>query len=124
MDSPSPNVKPKRVYDASRRREVARRNQAKIVECAERRFLRDGYATTTVAAIAADADVSADTIYKSFGGKPGLVRAIRARALQGERPAPAEQRSDELHAEASDPAAIIEGWGALTAEIAPRVSPI
>ena len=120
----SPDVKRKRVYDASRRRELARRNQAKIVERAERRFLRDGYAATTVAAIAADAEVSADTIYKSFGGKPGLVRAIRARALQGKSPVPAEQRSDELHADESDPRAIIRAWGALTAEIAPRVSPI
>jgi AcrR family transcriptional regulator len=124
MAPQSPNVKPKRVYDASRRRELARRNQAKIVERAERRFLRDGYATTTVAAIAADADVSADTIYKSFGGKPGLVRAIRTHALQGQRPVPAEQRSDELHTHESDPRAIIQAWGALTAEIAPRVSPI
>src|SRR5947209_7519844 len=124
MDSLPPDVKPKRVYDASRRRAMARRNHAKIIECAERRFLGDGYATTTVAAIAADADVSADTIYKSFGGKPGLVRAIRTTALQGERPVPAEQRSDELDVDPSDPAAIIHAWGALTAEIAPRVSPI
>ena len=124
MDPPSPDVNPKRAYDASSRRERARRNQAKIIEHAERRFLRDGYATTTVAAIAADADVSADTIYKSFGGKPGLVRAIRTHALQGQRPVPAEQRSDELHAHESDPRAIIQAWGALTAEIAPRVSPI
>ena len=124
MDPRSPDVNPKRAYDASSRRERARRNQAKIIERAERRFLRDGYATTTVAAIAADADVSADTIYKSFGGKPGLVRAIRTHALQGQRPVPAEQRSDELHAHESDPRAIIQAWGALTAEIAPRVSPI
>ena len=124
MDSLPPDVKPKRVYDASRRRAMARRNHAKIIECAERRFLGDGYATTTVAAIAADADVSADTIDKSFGGKPGLVRAIRTTALQGERPVPAEQRSDELDVDPSDPAAIIHAWGALTAEIAPRVSPI
>ncbi len=124
MDPPSPDVKPKRVYDASHRRELARRNQARIVEHAERRFLRDGYATTTVAAIAADAGVSADTIYKSFGGKPGLVRAIRAHALQGERREPAERRSDELHTHGADPREIIQAWGTLTAEIAPRVSPI
>ncbi len=124
MDSAPRDVKPKRGYDASRRRELARRNQAKIVECAERRFLHDGYATTTVAAIAGDADVSPDTIYKSFGGKPGLVRAIRNRALQGEGSVPAEQRSDQLQALESDPRAIIRAWGALTAEIAPRVSPI
>ena len=124
MDRRPPDVKPKRAYDASRRRELARQNQRKITDSAERRFLRDGYATTTIAAIAADAEVSPDTIYKTFGGKPGLVRAIRARALQGDQATPAEQRSDELQARESDPRAIIQGWGTLTAEIAPRVAPI
>ncbi|MGH2867250.1 MAG: TetR/AcrR family transcriptional regulator [Solirubrobacteraceae bacterium] len=124
MDRQPPNVKPKRAYDASRRRELARQNHDKIIASAERRFLRDGYAPTTIAAIAAGASVSPDTIYKSFGGKPGLVRAIRAHALQGEGAVPAEQRSDELQATQSDPRTIIQAWGRLTAEIAPRVSPI
>ena len=119
-----PIVKPRRSYDASGRRERARRNRDRILDGAERRFLRDGYGTTTIATIAADADVSPDTIYKSFGGKPGIVRAIRNRALEGEGPRPAEQRSDALHETESDPRKIIEAWGALTAEIAPRVAPI
>jgi AcrR family transcriptional regulator len=118
------NVKRTRTYDASGRRKQALNKRARIIETAERLFLRDGYTVTTVAKVAADAGVSADTIYKSFGGKPGLVRAIRARALEGEGPKPAEQRSDELHARESDPRRIIEAWGALTAEIAPRASPI
>ncbi len=124
MDSQPPAVNPKRAYDASRRRELARQNHDKIIASAERRFLRDGYAPTTIAAIATDAAVSPDTIYKSFGGKPGLVRAIRRRALQGERGVPAEQLSDELQATESDPRAIVQAWGTFTAEIAPRVSPI
>jgi len=124
MDRQPPDVKPKRAYDASRRRELARQNHDSIIASAERRFLRDGYAPTTIRAIAADAEVSPDTIYKSFGGKPGLIRAIRTRALQGERTIPAEQRSDELQATQSDPRTIIQGWGRFTAEIAPRVSPI
>jgi AcrR family transcriptional regulator len=117
-------VKEKRRYDASRRREHARRNHDRIVEAAERRFLRDGYVATTIAAVAADAEVSTDTIYKSFGGKPGLVRAIRAKALEGEGPVPAEQRSDAVHTRATSGREIIEAWGALTAEVAPRVAPI
>ena len=44
--------------------------------------------------IASAVGVSVDTIYKAFGGKPGLVRAIRERALQGDGPEPAEARSD------------------------------
>jgi len=124
MSARPATVKPKRRYDAEGRREQARRTRDSIVQAAERRFVRDGYAETTVASIAADAGVSADTIYKSFGGKPGLVRAIRERALLGEQPTPAEQRSDALQAAEADARRIIEGWGALTAEIAPRVAPV
>jgi AcrR family transcriptional regulator len=117
-------VKKNRAYDAGRRQELARRHRDAIVEAAERRFLRDGYAVTTIAAIAADAGVSVDTIYKSFGGKPGLVRAIRSRALGGEGAVPAEERSDALHDGDQDPRTIVKAWGALTAEVAPRVAPI
>jgi AcrR family transcriptional regulator len=120
----TPAVKEKRSYDASRRQEQARRNRDRILEAGERRFLRDGYAATTIAVIAADAGVSADTIYKSFGGKPGLVRAIRAKALEGEGPVPAEERSDAVQRREADGNKIIEAWGALTAEVAPNVAPI
>jgi AcrR family transcriptional regulator len=124
MRRSTPVVKEKRSYDASRRREQALRNRDRILEAGERRFLRDGYAATTIAAIAADAGVSADTIYKSFGGKPGLVRAIRTKALEGEGPVPAEQRSDAVQIRETDGRKIIEAWGALTAEVAPKVAPI
>jgi AcrR family transcriptional regulator len=124
MEHRAATVKQKRSYDASRRKEQARRNRDRIVDAAENLFLRDGYGMTTIAAIAADAGVSADTIYKTFGGKPGLVRAIRTRALEGEGPVPAEQRSDALHSRESDPRKIIEAWGELTTEIAPLAAPI
>ncbi len=124
MTPPKPTVKSTRAYDSSRRQEQAQRNRDRILDASERRFLRDGYAPTTVATIAADADVSADTIYKAFGGKPGLVRAIRTRALVGEGSMPAERRSDALHEHESDPRTIIEAWGRLTAEVMPRVAPI
>jgi AcrR family transcriptional regulator len=117
-------VKPKRPYDASRRQEQARRTRDGIIDAAEQRFLRDGYGPTTIAAIAEDAGTSVDTIYKSFGGKPGLVRAIHDRNLQGEGPVPAERRSDRLQASEPDPRKIIQGWGNLTTEIAPRTAPI
>jgi Bacterial regulatory proteins, tetR family. len=124
MTQPKPTVKSKRSYDSSRRQEQAQRNRDRILDASERRFLRDGYATTTVATIAVDAGVSADTIYKAFGGKPGLVRAIRTRALAGEGSTPAEQRSDALHEHETDPRKIIEAWGKFTTEIMPRVAPI
>ena len=117
-------VKPKRRYHSPRRAEQARQTRAAVVEVARRLFLRDGFAATTIAAIAAQAHVSVETIYKAFGGKPGLVRAICQRALAGEGPVPAEQRSDNLQSTEPDPREIIRGWGVLTTEVAPRVAPI
>lgn len=124
MERRTPDVKRRRNYDATRREQQARQNRIRIIDAAERMFLRDGYAATTVVAVASTAAVSADTIYKTFGGKPGLVRAIRDRALEGEGTVPAEQRSDAIQARESDPRTIIKAWGALVAELAPRASPI
>jgi len=113
-----------RRYDASGRRAKAERSRTEIVDAARDLFLEQGYAATRIGAIAARAGVSAETVYKAFGGKPGLVRAVCAQALSGTGPIPAEQRSDDLQRAEKDPRAVIRGWGALTAEVAPRVVPL
>jgi AcrR family transcriptional regulator len=114
----------RRRYDASRRREQARLTREAIIAAARRRFLRDGYAMTTIASIAADAGASADTIYKSFGGKAGLLQAMCQEALAGAGPVPAEQRSDAMQAGESDPSRMLRGLGTLTTEVAPRIAPL
>src|SRR3954470_4073829 len=124
MDSNISPVKQKRSYDSTRRRQQARQTQEAIIDAARRRFLDGGFASTTIAAIASEAGVSVDTIYKTFGGKPGLVRAICQQALAGGGPGPAEERSDAMQAAETDPRRIIRGWGTLTTEVAPRVAPI
>ncbi len=118
------HVKPKRRYDSSGRQAQARRTRQVILDAAERQFLRDGYAATTVAAIAAEAGVSVETIYKAFGGKPGLVRAIYDRGLAGREPVPAFQRADAMRERETDPETIMRNWGALTSEVSSIVSPI
>jgi AcrR family transcriptional regulator len=118
------SVNPKRAYDSTRRRAQAEQTRVAVLDAAKQLFLSGGYAATTVAAIAARAEVSVETIYKAFGGKPGLVRAICYAGLAGEGPVPARSRSDQLQADQSDPRKIIRGWGQLTAEVSPRVSPI
>jgi AcrR family transcriptional regulator len=124
MEQKSPTVNTRRRYDSSGRRERARQTRGQIVDAAEGLFLTDGYAATTVAAIAAAAQVSVETIYKGFGGKPGLVRAIVDKGLAGQGPIPAEQRSDHIRDTEPDPRQILTAWGTFTAEIAPRVAPI
>ena len=124
MDRKQAGVKGKRTYDASRRREQAATTRSAIMAVARDRFLRDGLASTTIASIAADAEVSVDTIYKAFGGKPGLLRALCADALAGEGPVPAEARSDALQRSAAPATEIIRGFGKLSAEVAPRIAPL
>jgi AcrR family transcriptional regulator len=124
MEQKSGTVNARRRYDTSGRRERARQTRGQIVSVAESLFLTNGYAATTVAAIAAAARVSVETIYKGFGGKPGLVRAIVERGLAGEGPVPAEQRSDHIRGTEPDPRRILAAWGAFTTEISPRVAPI
>lgn len=118
------SVKPRRPYDSTRRQEAARRNRLAVLDAAESRFLADGYAATTVARIARDAGVSAELVYKVHGGKAGLVRAIYQRRLAGTETEPAARRSDRLREEHSDPRLLMQGWGALTAEVAAALTPI
>jgi AcrR family transcriptional regulator len=118
------DVKRKRHYDSSGRRAQARRNREAILDAAERQFLEGGYAATTIAAVAREAGVSVETIYKGFGGKPGLVRALYDRGLVGRGPVPAYQRADAVREQESDPAAIMRTWSVITSEVASVVTPI
>jgi AcrR family transcriptional regulator len=123
MEQNSPTVKQRR-YDSSRRRQQARQTRDDVLAAARTRFLVDGFAATTIASIADAAGVSVDTIYKTFGGKPGLVRAIQEQSLTGVGPVDAETRSDALQTSESDPRAVMRGIGQLGAEVAPLVAPI
>ena len=124
MERKSSAVNTRRRYDSSGRREQARQTREQIAGIARDLFLSRGYAATTVAAIAAQARVSVETIYKGFGGKPGLVRAIIEQGLAGPGPVPAEQRSDQIRDTEPDPRQILTAWGAFLTEIAPATAPI
>jgi AcrR family transcriptional regulator len=123
MDPPAPGVKPRR-YDSSRRRARAERTQAAVLDAAQAMFFEEGYAGTSVAAVAAAAGVSAELIYKAFGGKAGLVRAIQHRGLQGAGAVPAPDRSDAIAATPIDARSLLDAWARLATEVAPRGSPI
>jgi AcrR family transcriptional regulator len=114
----------KRRYDSSSRQERAHRNQKAVLDAAERRFLADGFGATTIAAVASEAGVSVETIYKTFGNKASLVAAIHERGLAGRGPVPAPDRSDQMQSRERDPHQIIRNWGRLTTEVAPLVCPI
>jgi len=114
----------KRNYDSTLRRERAEATRASVLDSALRSFLDRGYARTTVTAIASEAGVSPETIYKSFGNKRSLVLALRDRALAGSGPVHAEERSDTAKHSNMDPRRIIATWAQLSTEVAPRLTPI
>ncbi len=114
----------RRPYDSSGRQAQARRSQEAVLEAAERQLVRAGYGATTIADIAADAGVSVETIYKTFGGKAGLVRAIYDRGLRGQGTVSAYERSDEMRGRETNPTTIMRAWGELTTEVAGQVTPI
>lgn len=116
-------VKRTRTYDATARQQRARELRAATLDIAQQKFHVHGYSGTTVESIAVAAGVSAATIYKTYGGKAGLVRALCDRALAGVGPVHAEERSDALRS-AKDPRDVIEGWGRLASEVSPRISPL
>jgi len=121
----SPRVKRRR-YDAESRRFAAERRRTAILDVAWDCFARDGFAATTVEAIAGAAGVSSASIYKTLGGKTGLVRALVERALRGDpaEATAAEVRSERSRLEANDGRELVERWGELMREVSPRVSPI
>src|SRR2546430_7104160 len=80
---PAP-VKKARRCESRRRRERAAATRRQILEAAQRLFERQGYATTTMAAIAAEAGVALKTVYVSFETKSGLLRSLWHLLLRGD----------------------------------------
>ena len=74
----------RRGYVSPLRAERARRSRSRIVAAAIRLFLADGYARTTIAAVAAAAGVSADRVFHLFGSKRELLRAAMDASVGGD----------------------------------------
>jgi AcrR family transcriptional regulator len=74
----------KRVYESPRRREQAAETRRQILAAAQSLFERDGYAVTTMAAIATESGVALKTVYLAFATKSGLLRALWNLLLRGD----------------------------------------
>ncbi|MDQ4131861.1 MAG: TetR/AcrR family transcriptional regulator [Actinomycetota bacterium] len=122
----SEEVKPPRRYSSERRQEQARRTRRAVLDAARRRFLENGYAGTTIADVATDAGVSVETVYKAFGNKPGLVKAVFDVAVVGDdEPVPLMQREFVRRNMAEpDPRRKLRAYGDHVTEVLPRIGPI
>jgi AcrR family transcriptional regulator len=115
-----------RGYDSPLRREQARETQRRIVAAAYRLLLDQGYAATTMAAVAARAGVSPQTVYKAFGTKAALVKRVYDVTLVGDdEPVPLAERDDVRAAyEGRDPRAVLDWYAELGRTLLVRLAPL
>ena len=116
----------KRRYDTAGRRAAAARRRAAIIEAATQLFLSLGYQATTMAAVAREAGVSAETVYTVIGTKAELFRLLTEAAISGtDEPVPVLQR-DYILALRAEPSGRgkLEIYAAAITRIQQRMAPL
>ena len=121
-------VKPRRRYASRRRQEQAAQTRRDIVAAAGTLFRDQGYGATSMQQIAAQADVVVETLYRAFGSKAGLFRAVIEAVLAGganRAEVPVEERpAIRALIEEQDPRRQIEGYAATQPGIHRRAGPL
>lgn len=74
----------RRPYRSPLRAQRACETKRQLTEAATAHFLETGYASTSLSVIAGTAGVSVDTVYKTFGSKIGLLKAVLDVAVGGD----------------------------------------
>jgi len=74
----------RRPYDGSNRARQAAETRRRIVDAAARLFVRDGYAATSIAAIAEEAGVAVPTVYAGLRSKANILRAVVDLTVRGD----------------------------------------
>jgi AcrR family transcriptional regulator len=122
----SPAGPPARRYVSQVRDDQARRTRRAVVTAARELFLTQGYAPTTIDAIAAAAQVSRRTVFNAAGSKVALLKLALDWAIVGDdEPVGLEQRPGVRAIQAErDPRRALELWAEMVVEIAGRVAPI
>ena len=107
-----PAVKPRRTYNSESRLRKAAENRAAVLNTAQQMFLEGGYAAVSIPAIANGAGVSSEFIYKAFGPKPELLKAVFDRSVTGDDEPIAVQERPAIQrlAALTDLVAIIDGY--------------
>jgi len=93
---------PRRGYRSPRRDAQARSTRLAILDAAERLFLDAGYNGTTIAAIAAAAEVGQATVYAGFGSKRAVLEAVMDRRIVGDDESVALDDRPEVQATLAD----------------------
>jgi len=121
-----PDATPRRPYNSERRREDADRNRAAVLAAFRELLFQDGFHATTVRAVAERAGVAAVTVYKVFGGKPGMVKALWDITLAGddEQVPMADRPQTREILRTTEPVAKLRRYAALVRGIHERITPL
>jgi AcrR family transcriptional regulator len=122
----SPDVNGHRAYRSPAREEQARHTRSQIVAAAHGLFLADGFAATTIPAVAVGAGVSVQTVYKVFGNKSRLAKAVFDVAIAGDdEDVPVVDRARLMKVRAEpDARRKLARYGDHLAAVAPRHVPL
>jgi len=114
----------KRRYSTALRSEQTALARSRILTAAGELFLDRGYLGTTLAAIAAAAGVSVQTVYNVVGGKPAVLKAVYDVALAGDdEPVPmADRPIYQAIATAPDAERCLVLYASLVRQIAERTT--
>jgi AcrR family transcriptional regulator len=115
-----------REYESTVREEQARSTRRRILDAADRLLIGGGYASMTIARLAAEADVSPQTVYNSVGGKAQVVKAVYDVRLAGDDEPVAIGERPEFRAvvEAPTAAECLRSYARLGALFWERVGPL
>jgi AcrR family transcriptional regulator len=116
----------RRAYDNTRRTEQAAANRRRVLAATHRVLIERGYAATTVNAIAAEAKVSREMIYKAFGSKLALVtRLYDVRLIGDDEERPLVERP-EWAAMMAEPSAgtLLLRYAAIVRDLYERLGPL
>jgi AcrR family transcriptional regulator len=102
-----------RPYRSARRASAAQETRRAILDAALALLERKGYAQTTVAEVAARADVSVNTVYASVGGKPQVLVGLIQDASSGAEIESAMARIEEAPRASQVIEAVASGTGAV-----------
>jgi AcrR family transcriptional regulator len=93
----------KRGYVSAARTQQARQTRRRVIDAATRLFVAQGYASTTMRAIAAEAGVSIPTVELIFGTKAQLLHVVLDVAIAGDdEPVPVLSRAWAQDAQSTD----------------------
>jgi AcrR family transcriptional regulator len=116
---------PRRPYRYPKREAAALQTRRTIRDAAETLFLRDGYARTSMKAIAAQAGVSEKTMYLTYATKATLLRRVIEVAVRGdEAPATLAERPDWRAIVRGPSEEAFARFAALNAALMARTAPI